>query len=161
MRKWIKYAAFALSGAYLLSRLFVKKEDEEAVEVTAEETENEENIPEEETEESEEENLAEQMQAELAKQERLLSLQVDLVLANYPEEKRLMLKQDIAFHDRRKLEDLINTAQTKGYQLAFSEEALQLSRILDKQEIKEEVLAIAKKARQADALYRGFDVRPE
>ncbi len=92
---------------------------------------------------------------------KLLELQVDLVMANYPDDYVFLLQHHIL--PNRNLEKLEADIKGREYAIVYSDEGITAQKVIIQRnrEIKDEILTMAEVAKKYGAVYRGFNVIPQ
>ncbi len=95
--------------------------------------------------------------------DRLLGLQVDLVMANYLDEKIFLLKHHMNFNDENDQKKMTVYLKDQGYIIIKNDEVVTAEKVVlkDDDHIKEAVLEMSKNTYQNNGVYQGFEIVPQ
>ncbi|MEA5027186.1 MAG: hypothetical protein VB012_05995 [Erysipelotrichaceae bacterium] len=94
---------------------------------------------------------------------RLLKLQADLVMANYPHEKIFLVQHHVSCEDEDKLEIMMEEFKQQDYIIIRKNAEITIEKVLLKSdnEIVADIMAVAARVRKDDGVYKGFNVIPQ
>lgn len=94
---------------------------------------------------------------------KLLHLQVDLVLANYIDEKIFLVQHHIVCDDEKQKEDMITAFKNEGYIVLKRDDHITIEKVMFKDDdaIKNEVINVAESVSKQNAVYQGFGIIPQ
>ena len=94
---------------------------------------------------------------------KLLNLQVDLVMANYPDERIFLVQHHILYENNEKLLTLIKELKEKDYIIVDEEDGITIEKVIlqTKDEVKDDIVAMAQRVRADNGIYKGFNILPQ
>jgi len=94
---------------------------------------------------------------------KLLDLQVDLVMANYPDERIFLVQHHILYEDNEKLLTLIKELKERDYIIVDEEDGITIEKVIlhTKDEVKDDIINMAQRVREDNGVYKGFNVLPQ
>lgn len=94
---------------------------------------------------------------------KLLNLQVDLVMANYPDERIFLVQHHILYENNEKLLALIKELKEKDYIIVDEEDGITIEKVIlqTKDEVKDDIVAMAQRVRADNGIYKGFNILPQ
>jgi len=94
---------------------------------------------------------------------KLLNLQVDLVMANYPDERIFLVQHHILYENNDKLLTLIKELKEKDYIIVDEEDGITIEKVIlqSKDEIKDDIIGMAQRVREDNGIYKGFNILPQ
>jgi len=94
---------------------------------------------------------------------KLLGLQADLVLANYLDEKIFLVKHHFVYHDQMLKEQLIKELKADGYIVLSKDDVVTVEKVMlkDNELIKQNIIRLAERVHQDNAIYKGFEILPQ